>query len=275
MSSAIVYLLRATEPDVRDVVRSINSLKAHVLCTYSYPVIVFVEHDFTKAFISRIREETDLDVLFEFIQFDVPEQHADFDIPKILVTHNGTQRWPMGYRHMCRFWTGEFLNHPTIQRFTYIWRMDSDAFITRPLQYDVFEHMASNDLVYGYSNVCFDDAEVCEGLEALCRSVIGKDFTWSPIYSMFTTHVEVMDVRKMKDGRYFDFYKAIDNTLGFYQYRWGDAPIRYIAMKNLGLKHARLDIPYFHGNDGSGRREQIRLQTKRISQLADSSFFSD
>ena len=74
---------------------------------------------------------------------------------------------------------------------------------------------------------------------------------------MFTTHVEIINVEIFKNSIYYEYYNKLNETNNFYIKRWGDAPIRYIAIKNLNLKNEKLNINYHHGNDGSGRREQL------------------
>jgi len=74
---------------------------------------------------------------------------------------------------------------------------------------------------------------------------------------MFTTHVEIIDTEILKNTIYYDLYTKIDETNNFYIHRWGDAPIRYIVVTNLNIPSSKLNIDYIHGNDGSGRREQL------------------
>jgi alpha 1,2-mannosyltransferase len=184
----------------------------------------------------------------------------NIEVPKYLVTHNGTQRWPLGYRHMCRFWSGGFLADDIIKNCDYVWRMDSDAFINKQISYDVFLNMIDNNIDYCYSNICQDDPEVCEGLNDLSMQHFHTN-AWAP-YLMYTTHVEIISIKRFSCIDYMSYFNAIDETIGFYLKRWGDAPIRYIAVNNLNFNKSKLAIEYFHGNDGSGRREQELNETQ-------------
>jgi hypothetical protein len=259
MNSAIVYLLRSTPSDVRDIIKSLNSLQLYFLHKYKYPVIIIIENDFDQEFIKQIKRATAVEQLhFHTIVFNIPQKFHNISIPRYLVTQNGQQRWPLGYRHMCRFWSGEFLKDTVLSQYDYVWRMDSDAYITKEITYDVFTHMVSNSIDYAYSKVCQDDAEVCKGLHQFSKEFFeskGLPFEWEQ-YRMFATHVEIFNMKRFMCADYTDFHDAIDDTPGFYLQRWGDAPIRYIALTNFKFNTCKLAIQYFHGNDGSGRREQ-------------------
>jgi hypothetical protein len=257
---AIVYLLRTTYSDIIDIIKSLKSLKLYFLQYFDYPVIIFVEDNFSEEYKNIIKNNIDFNINFELIKFKgYDEINKDKNIEKILITHNGNQKWPLGYRNMCRFWSGDFLNNKIIEKYKYIWRMDSDAFLHEKVDYDLFKNMEDNDIVYNYSNICDDDEEVCIGLYDFSKKFFNEnniEFSWD-LYKMFTTHVEIINTDVFKNSIYYDFYNKIDETNNFYIYRWGDAPIRYITMKNLKMKINKMDIKYSHGNDGSGRREQL------------------
>jgi hypothetical protein len=258
-NSAIVYLLRSTNSDVNDIINSLNTLFEYFIQYYNYPVIIFVEEDFLESYKNKINENINFTVSYELIKFKTHEEINDERVEKVLITHNGTQKWPLGYRSMCRFWTGDFVNNDIIKKYRYIWRMDSDAFLKNAIEYDVFENMSTNNIGYSYSNVCEDEEEVCLGLKDFCEKYFTEkniSFQWDS-YKMFTTHVEIIDTEILKNTIYYDLYTKIDETNNFYIHRWGDAPIRYIVVTNLNIPSSKLNIDYIHGNDGSGRREQL------------------
>ena len=260
---AIVYLLRSTQTDVNDIIRSLNSLQTYFLGTYEYPVYVFIEDNFRQDWIDSIYALSTVDknnLHFHNIQFKLPPMFHDQDIhvPQYIVTHNGKQRWPLGYRHMCRFWSGAFMDDDVIKRYDYVWRMDSDAYITAPITYDVFYHMRDKKIDYAYSDICHDEYEVCEGLYEFSMQYFQSTcsrFQWTK-FLMYTTHVEIFCIKRFQNDDYMSFFRAIDKTPGFYMKRWGDAPIRYIAATNLRFSTCKLEVNYIHGNDGSGRRQQ-------------------
>lgn len=257
--SAVVYLVRSTLVDVRDVVNSLKSMYAYFLNRFQYPVILLIEQSFKEEWRTFIQNNVDSRIIlsFEHIQFPTP---ASTSVPRVL-TIDG-QPWPIGYRQMCRFWSGGFLTFPALQPYDYIWRMDTDAFLTKPIDIDFFQYMQDNNITYGYSNTTQDDASVCVGLDEASNTFfksIGRSYHWER-YKMYTTHVEIMHIPTMKQSEYYDYFTALDNHAydGFYMRRWGDAPIRYIAFNNLrDLRTWHLGIAYFHGNDGSARREQL------------------
>jgi len=264
-NSAICYLLRSTQSDVNDIIKSLDSLYKYFLNKYRYPVIIIIESDFTDSYKSQIKNSVNLDIDLQFsnISFNIPEHHKKYNVQDILLTHNGCHKWPIGYRHMCRFWTGEFMNFSDINKYEYIWRMDSDAYLTSPIEYDIFKFMEDNQVVYGFSNYTQDSDEVCMNLYKFCCEYFKNSSCWSP-YLMYTTHVEIINIPKLKQSEYYNFYKEVDNTPGFYLHRWGDAPLRLIGITNFNLKAMPINISYFHGNDGSGRQQQIENMIKKL-----------
>ena len=263
-TSVIVYLLRSTSSDVNDIVKSLNSLYNNFLVDYCYPVIIFVENNFTEEFRNIIINNIHFKVIFQFIQFKSYSELNDNRIPNVLLTHNNTQKWPLGYRHMCRFWSGDFLHNEFICKYKYVWRMDSDAYIVSKISYDIFKYMLDNHINYSYSNITNDDAEVCKELHEFSKNFFKQKnikFKWD-LYKMFATHVEIIDMDTFKNSIYYDYYNEIDKTNNFYIHRWGDAPIRYIAVTNLNIKYNKLNIKYHHGNDGSGRKTQLLNETQ-------------
>jgi alpha 1,2-mannosyltransferase len=223
---------------------------------FQYPVIVVVEDNFTNEFMAQIIESILFEITFEVVVFNKPD---DARIENVLVTHGGHHKWPLGYRHMCRFWTGGFLDYEPLKQYRYIWRMDSDAYIKQGIEYDLFDHMKQNSIAYTFSNVYDDEKEVCEGLLDFSKAFFEEKsmpFHWD-LYKMFTTHVEIIDTEVFRNSLYHEFYKRVDETNYFYLRRWGDAPIRFITLTNMGLKCDHMRISYYHGNDGSGRREQL------------------
>lgn len=260
MNSAIVYLLRSTLSDTNDIIKSINSLYTNFILVYDYPIYIFIEDSFKQDWINLIYSSITMkqNIFFQNIKFNIPQFFSDqnINVPTYMITHNGSQRWPIGYRHMCRFWSGSFLENEIIKKYDYIWRMDSDAYITSPITFDVFLNMYNNNTDYAYSSICHDEHEVCEGLYEFSEKYFKNNvFKWNR-YLMYTTHVEIFNIKRFQQSDYINFFNAIDNTTGFYIKRWGDAPIRYIAITNMQFNTNKLNINYIHGNDGSGRREQ-------------------
>jgi hypothetical protein len=137
--------------------------------------------------------------------------------------------------------------------------MDSDAYISNYISEDLFNIMNLSNISYYYSNICEDDEEVCRNLSKYSKYFFDNEkisYMWQQ-YLMFTTHVEIINIEEFTNDLYYKYYNSLDKYPGFYLHRWGDAPIRYIAITNLNISCCKLPIMYEHGNDGSGRKEQI------------------
>ena len=46
-----------------------------------------------------------------------------------------------GYRLMCRFWAGVVWRFPSLDRYEYYWRMDTDSLLTKPVLVDPFRYL--------------------------------------------------------------------------------------------------------------------------------------
>lgn len=64
---------------------------------------------------------------------------------------------PLGYRRMCREWTGPFQNLPELSEYKYYMRMDDDSFFVREVPFDPFKMMQKKKLTYAYKSL-FTDA---------------------------------------------------------------------------------------------------------------------
>lgn len=62
---------------------------------------------------------------------------------------------PLGYRQMCRFWTGVLQNHPALQPFDYYLRFDDDSVLTGPWE-DPFRRLSQEGLLYAFTSNASD-----------------------------------------------------------------------------------------------------------------------
>ena len=184
--NCILYLVRSSDQDVEDFNKSLALVEQNLLpYTNSTDVLVFVEPSFEE-YKSKVR--TNIELKYETIEFQVPNYPQEIldQIPEFFPhpTHgNGPVEWghpgfSMGYRHMCRFFSGELYTYSVLDNYDYYLRLDTDSYIHTPLNYDIFEWAKDNECYYGYISpaVQKDNLKVIEGLWDKVNEIIPDKF---------------------------------------------------------------------------------------------------
>lgn len=255
--NCIVYLVRSSEEDVEMFNKSLDLLEKNVLAfTKDTDVLVYVEESFEEY---KNSVQTNLDLRYETVVFEVPDYPKEIasQIPEFFPhpTHgNGPVAWghpgfSMGYRHMCRFFSGEMYRQPSIREYDYYLRLDTDSFIHTPLNYDIFEWAKENECLYGCiaPAIQTDNAKVIEGLWPFINDLYPNSIREG---MMFYTNFELGNVNWFLTSPYMEFYNKIDECGGIYTKRWGDAPIKFLGI-NLFMPQKNIQpvtgFTYQHG----------------------------
>jgi alpha 1,2-mannosyltransferase len=259
--NAIIILLNNSSKDISAIQVSLPYLEYNYLSSFNQGVdlIFFKEGDFPEEEEKRIElfcGEKNLSFKFVQINFSFPDfytQEIKKSFPEY-VKHPDFPSHPgfnFGYRHMCRFFAGAFLNHPSLSQYEYIWRLDTDSFIMDKINYDVFEKMREGNFVYGYINIQNEHPrmknEFCEFSDAYFGN---KDSLSNCEGLVYYTNFEILNKDAILQSRYMDFFNSIDESGGIYLYRWGDHIIRHSGITNLFDKDRVKwfdDIDYYHG----------------------------
>lgn len=255
--NCIVYLVRSSEDDLIDFNKSLSLLEKNLIPFIdNVDLVVFCEKSFEK-FKSRV--ETQLDIKYQLIEFNLPDYPKEIldNIPEFFPhpTHgNGPVAWghpgfSMGYRHMCRFFSGEMYKFDVIKNYDYYLRLDTDSFIHTPLNYDIFEWAKENECYYGFiaPAVQQDNEKVVEGLWDFVNQVYPNNI---PDRLMFYTNFELGKVSWFLTSEYMNFYNYIDKSGGIYSRRWGDAPIKFLGINLFMNKQNIIPVQgftYQHG----------------------------
>lgn len=268
--NCILYLVRTSKEDLNGLNESLTLLEANVLpfCKSEVDIVLFHEKSFDKSYQNQVKKPNKSNVLFLEIEFEVPEYskeisdnildyyphpthakngpHGESHLKQYGFYHPG---FSMGYRHMCRFFTGWMYEQEILKNYEYYLRLDTDSFIRSPVRYDPFEWMKNNQCEYGFvaQAVQYDNPKVVIGLWdtvknwLLLNNINTKtDANKIPDARMFYTNFELGKVSSFTKGSlYFDFYKFIDSTGGIYTGRWGDAPLKYLGV-NLFIDSAAI-----------------------------------
>jgi hypothetical protein len=246
--NTILYLVRSTNHDINLLKTSIDLLKSNFIGLDKVDILIFHEESLRPA-LGYIKD-FHKNIKFVEIKFELPDFYKDFDIVSNF-PHPFVQGmfFPIGYRHMCRLFSGEIFKHPVIKEYKNYLRLDTDSFIHK-MDFDLFDFIEKNNIYYGYieQGVQYDDPGVTKGLWDLARS-IDKNLNIEE-NKMYYTNFEVCNVDWFNQPDYMEFYEKIDRCGGIMTGRWGDAPIRYLGVNMFMNKeniHGFSDVVYQHG----------------------------
>lgn len=239
--NCILYLVRSSNEDLENFNKSLKLIEDNLVpFTKNIDLLVFCEKTFDD-FKSKVK--TNLNIKYQTVTFTLPDYSQEIlnNIPEFYPhpTHgNGPVAWghpgfSMGYRHMCRFFSGHMYEFDILKKYEYYLRLDTDSFIHSPLNYDIFEWAKINDCYYGYISpaVQKDNPKVIEELWNVVNQLIPENFIEEG--TMFYTNFELGKVSWFLTSEYMRFYNELDKTGGFYTKRWGDAPIKYLGINLL------------------------------------------
>lgn len=217
---------------------------------YHYPVIIFHEADLI-SFIPKIRGFSQNSLYFQLVNLSLPSfltKAVKRNIPCVST---------IGYRHMCRFQAKLVYKMPILQDLDYYWRFDDDSKLTKPVIYDVFKFMQQHSYLYGYVWEHNDAYKCVTGLwEATSQYIEMHDIqtqfflNW-PSPKLYYNNFEVSSSKIWLSTHYTKYIDYIDDLGGIYYFRWGDAPIKGIAVSMfvpLNSTHLFRDIGYEHGS---------------------------
>jgi len=193
--------------------------------------------------------------IFQEIQFDLDYSKDIIDqIPIKFKGHwDKTAFFSMGYRHMCRLYSGKIFELPIIKAAQYLLRIDSDSYFYDKMKYDPFAVMQEKDYLYASVGEGIDDDYVIEGLYETVKKYQPNNPKIGELKynGTFHTHFDLTNVQWFIKN-YMDYFNYIDKTGNIFIKRWGDAPIKYFGVNLLVPPekiHMFTDLPYRHGGN--------------------------
>lgn len=251
-NAAIVYLTRSRDFSV--FVSSIVLLYKNFCNTFPYPVLVYHDDlsDEQISYVSTILKNQNgypPNIQFVEIEFVTPKEIL---LDPTLYEHPdkypiSLQNFGMGYRHMCRFFSGEIFNHQSIAQYKYIWRIDSDSFILSAITKDPFEIMEQHG--YDFSDISvapqgsvdgwlYSAKEIFWAREDLAEATL--DFAKhrdqinrinSYDGELFNTNMMILNLDFFRSDSYQMFYRFMDKTGKFFYKRWGDNCFLWLGIR--------------------------------------------
>lgn len=244
--NCVTYLVRTSEKDVEEFNESLRLLSENLLKEPT-DILIFVEGTFDENWRQKIQAYRFCNYIWYEIKFSVPDCIPQ-EIKETILdffphpTHgSGPIAWGhpgfnMGYRHMCRWFSGEMYRHPAFDPYKFYLRLDTDSFIRSKLTYNIFDWMELEDNDYGFIEqaIQIDNSKVVEGLWDKAKETLNPELVSKiPNGKMFYTNFELGKIERFRKDDYMNFFDSLDKSGGFYTKRWGDAPIKYLGITCL------------------------------------------
>ena len=249
MNACIVYLVDTY--DIEYFKRSLKCLSESKSLA-QYPIIAFHESTLSKEIRQQISDE--YNVRFSLVEFILPEYPPEIlsQIKEDFYVDVTPHPFKMGYRHMCRFFSGEIFKRWELAYYDYALRLDTDSFILEPIE-DVFEAMKKDKAVYGYRMENGDHPTCYAGFyETFKEAVQSMGFHYHPpdeIGKVYYSNWEVFDLKFFRSDLHTRVYNHIDKSGGIFINRWGDHIFRYTFLNQFDCRVKQFMFDYGHGQD--------------------------
>ncbi|OLL23298.1 O-glycoside alpha-1,2-mannosyltransferase 4 [Neolecta irregularis DAH-3] len=291
--AAIVMLARNSE--FSGILRSIESIEQRFNRYFNYPYVLLNDKKFNSTIRAAVRNATSS--LVEFGQIPEAVWNFPSWTNRSLVQEaialQGDRSILYGgmesYHKMCRFYSGFFYKHELLAKYEWYWRLEPDVSFYCDITYDPFVYMAKHNKVYGFNIAVKESSETVPSLFRYVTYYKRKHNIQSKgLWEMFITeeskhgsHNDDFEAMEAMEGESYnlchfwsnfeiarlDFfrspeYEALFNTIedsgGFWNERFGDAPIHSLAtglflspsqlhyFRDIGYRHS--DIPHCPAN---------------------------
>lgn len=275
------FLCLVRNEDLDGIIKSIQTLQETFNNEFNYPYTFLNDDEFTEEFKKGILNAlpAKASVRFGKIEDSDWEMPAWIDIGDYQKKMEALDEQGVGhakqlsYHNMCRYYSKNFHHHPMLRDYKFAWRVEPGVSFYCQIDYDVFKFMEMNNKVYGFTLNLYDNPLTVETLWPTVMEFVREHpdylhengaFEWlkengqkpdnyngANGYSTchFWTNFEITNLDFLRSQLYQDYVDFLDQRGGFYYERWGDAPVRSIALALFADKdsiHWFRDIGYSH-----------------------------
>ena len=220
-----------------------------------YPYIIFHEVDFTHFRVEIGRYNLPHSrIFYQIVHFQTLPDHIKMEEFNN-VTGEHCNNKPIGYRFMSYFNSKLVYTYPILDQLNYALRLDDDSEFLQPITFDVFEFLRDHSLDYCYLTILSDQTDCVFGLwetveEYAKRRRIEPTFfrSWQKPH-IFYNNFELSRLSIWRSREYRDYIDCIDQSKGIFLRRWGDAPVKSLALSLFTpwrKIHQFKDIKYRH-----------------------------
>ena len=247
--AAVYYLAKSDQ--LNKLKDSLISLYHSFLYRFDYPVIVFHEAGARDLIYNMVRKNVNIRLFLQEVYFNIPD-HLNASTARSGITC----RFPIGYRHMCRFHSKQIYEQAILVGLEYVFRIDDDSLFPATINYNLFIFMQVRRFQYGYMKAVVDDPDCTKYIwKAAEYYMKQKRIKSSPFFdkwdkqNVIYCNFEISALSFWKSKPYLDYINFIDFTGGIYYYRWGDTAIKTTAITMLmpeNVVHLFTDVTYNH-----------------------------
>lgn len=193
-----------------------------------------------------------------------------FEVSSLLT--DPEQMREVGYKNMCRFYGVKV--YQLLDDYDYYMRLDDDSFVRSKLPFDMFAHLAEKkgDYIYRVHADFEPHQPTSLTLPVFVKQYLasrGIDYSGIAINTengFNSFHVTSLAFWRRPEVR--EFLRAVDDSRGFYWYRWGDSPLQYLCLKLFSDPSKRILVDNFdYENQSLGQtyrsgESQFKRKTK-------------
>lgn len=219
-------------------------------------ILIYHEGNISKSDMEYIKNETNKMPL-KFIEFkfnNINTTQLSTQSNNLCQKSNLSEMTPIGYKHMCHFWSIDFLDQ--LKYYNYILRLDEDCII-KECSNDILNILEGSFMDFKYVYLAKfqgpDVEDVILGLHDFNKKYLPIDkIDYNRNFDCPYTNVFLMNVQYFINNQLIlNYLQDLDQTSCIYINRWGDLPIfgsiLYLFVpENLYLKN--IDISYYHGS---------------------------
>ena len=287
---AFTYLVKEDPKTWSDFLISLKLLYKNILksLTCDYKVIIFCEDEpikKVKIFLDYLSKEkkVTIDLRKISLQKYVKRKDSDPFIKNFPSASDCKLSTSLGYRDMCKFFAIDVFFDEKLENVDYFIRLDTDSFFIFTTKKFIAD-LQKIDCDYGYikNTMQKEDKAVSLGfgkcLYEFCHKNkshlfetknffnLCQDATLEP--KIFYTNFEIVKLSWARSNEHKKFLKYIVNSKGIYNFRWGDALIRYYVVNLLDASIMELNgCLYKHSGLYESRNYFQLLLTKSYSKV--------
>ena len=258
---AFTYLVRQDNKTWNDFECSLKLLNKNILrkLKSNYKIVIFCEGEPNKKvknLIDFLVTEDKIKIIMIRISLIsyVKRKVKDKYIKNFPHSSDCKLKFSLGYRDMCKFFAFDVFSDKNLDDVNYFVRMDTDSFFIYTNK-EFIKNIEKFDSDYGYisNTIQNEDKAVSVGFGKCLYNYCTKNyekFKFNPYINIcqeatlnpkiFYTNFEIVSIKWARSINHKQIMKSIINSKGIYNYRWGDAMIRYYVVNLLNAKKISL-----------------------------------
>ena len=258
---AFTYLVKQDKKTWDDLEVSLKLLHKNILSKLicNYKIIIFCEGEPIKKIknlINYFSNELNIEVFIKKISLRsyVKRREKEKYIKEFPHSSDCRMTFSLGYRDMCKFFAYDVFFDEKLNQVEYFVRMDTDSFFIYTNN-KFIKNLDKFDYDYGYisNTIQKEDKSVSIGFGKCLYSYCHKNSNSYPLINylnlcqeatlkpkIFYTNFELVKVTWARSNSHKKIMKHLIRSKGIYNYRWGDAIIRYYIVNLLGAKQKAL-----------------------------------